>query len=677
MKFYTFDIFDTIITRATATPHGIFVLMEEYLCDRANTKLFPAKFSNNFSKIRIEAESICRQKFINNDVQEITLDEIYALIHKKYCLSQKKVKFLKNLEIEYEIDNVVPILANITYLESLLQEKSSVAFISDMYLPSSVIKRMLARAYPPFEKYDIPLYCSSDIKKTKGTGALFLHVAEKEHVAFKDWQHLGDNPHGDVQIPQSLGINGVHYAFPQLTVFEKNILDLNPNSGYIQGSIGASRNCRFSLEMDVFKHMNTFGASYAGPMLFPYVDSLLREALSKGKKRLYFVARDGFILKKIADVLIQVYDYPLSTDYIYGSRLSWRLANLHENNLSRLLFSDLIYSFDLPTFGAFAQFIGIDIEALKNYLKLSENITTDKKLTIESYAHIQTMVRENENFRNEILKASQNRRLLLQRYLVENFDFSDNAFAFVELCGSGATQDCLAEVLAEIVPDVHVTTFFFDLAATASQEKSEKISFIKRSPDCEDDLLELLCRAPHGQTLGYAEQDGKVVPVLASEEGKYLEDWGYNFYIKAVLTYARLFSAFLSKTSFVKNTYELYKFYHTKIKYFPPKEVAYVLGSIPFSATAIQDNVHEYAPYISVLQALKSFFLKKTFPITWWQGTKARGTSSLAIWIMRTFPSGYKTVLDALFSIEHHMSTLNINFMMFKISITKLGNKDD
>lgn len=676
MKFYTFDIFDTIITRTTATPHGIFVLMEEYLCGRANKKLFSASFLNNFSRIRVEAECTCRQKIINNDVQEITLDEIYALIQKKYCLSQKKVKLLKNLEIEYEINNVMPILANITYLESLLQENNKVAFISDMYLPSNVIKRMLAKAYPPFEKYSIPLYCSSDIKKTKGTGALFSYVAEKEHVKFKEWQHLGDNSHGDVHMPQSLGIKGIHYAFPQLTAFEKNILDLNPNSGYIQGSIGASRNSRFSLEMDVFKHMNTFGASYAGPMLFPYVDSLLRKALSKGKKRLYFVARDGFILKKIADVLIQVYQYSLSTNYIYGSRLSWRLANLHENNLDRLLFSDLIYSFDLPTFGAFSQFLGIDLEQLGSFLNLSKQLTADEKLTIDSYAYIQAILRENEDLRNAILKASQDRRSLLQRYLVENFDFSDNDFAFVELCGSGTTQDCLAEVLTEIIPGVRVTTFFFDLAATASQEKSEKLSFIKRSPDCQDDLLELLCRAPHGQTLGYAEQDGRVVPVLALEEGKSLEDWGYDFYIKAVLTYSRLFSAFLSKRSFIKNTYDLYKFYHCKIKYFPPKEVAYVLGSIPFSATAIQDNVHEYAPYISVIQALKGFFLKKTFPISWWQGTKARGTSSLAIWIIRTFPSGYKTVLDSLFSIEHQMSTLTINFMMFKISLTKLENKN-
>ena len=61
-----------------------------------------------------------------------------------------------------------------------------------------------------------------------------------------------------------------------------------------------------------------------GPMLFPYVYWILEDSKKRGVENLYFIARDGFVLKVIADRIIANKSINLSTYYLIGSRVSWR-----------------------------------------------------------------------------------------------------------------------------------------------------------------------------------------------------------------------------------------------------------------------------------------------------------------------------------------------------------------
>ena len=57
------------------------------------------------------------------------------------------------------------------------------------------------------------------------------------------------------------------------------------------------------------------GASIGGMLLYPYVLWLLRKSIEMGIKSLYFVARDGYILKKIADLVIARQHLSIHTFY--------------------------------------------------------------------------------------------------------------------------------------------------------------------------------------------------------------------------------------------------------------------------------------------------------------------------------------------------------------------------
>ena len=193
-KLYSFDIFDTLITRKTATPLGIFLLMQ----DKLKSYDIDKHVKNNFYYIRIETERYLRRYFCNPENEDITLSLIYDLIANNYNLSEKEKNALMDLEIELEYENSVPIYDNINLIEELVKNNNKVILISDMYLSTDVIRNMLLKHSNVFEK--IKIYVSSELKKTKSTGNLYKLIKEKEQIEYTDWLHKGDNKYADIKM---------------------------------------------------------------------------------------------------------------------------------------------------------------------------------------------------------------------------------------------------------------------------------------------------------------------------------------------------------------------------------------------------------------------------------------------------------------------------------------------
>ena len=91
VKLYSFDIFDTLITRNTISPLGIFLLLQDKIKSDKNFDMLPDDFINNFCQFRKNAELRCRG--INNtnyNLKEITLDDIYNnLMENVYIMGNK------------------------------------------------------------------------------------------------------------------------------------------------------------------------------------------------------------------------------------------------------------------------------------------------------------------------------------------------------------------------------------------------------------------------------------------------------------------------------------------------------------------------------------------------------------------------------------------------------------
>ena len=113
---YSFDIFDTLITRKTAVPKGIFALMQNILQHDKNYIDFPGILKENFFAIRTDAECFIRENKRNYKINEITILEIYNFIQENNFISENQKEKLLNLELETEKKNLIPIPENIQKL---------------------------------------------------------------------------------------------------------------------------------------------------------------------------------------------------------------------------------------------------------------------------------------------------------------------------------------------------------------------------------------------------------------------------------------------------------------------------------------------------------------------------------------------------------------------------------
>ncbi|MDE6138472.1 MAG: hypothetical protein K2F57_03285, partial [Candidatus Gastranaerophilales bacterium] len=131
---YSFDIFDTLVTRTTATPCGIFSIIEKHLQKDYEYNNFPEIVKQNFSIIRQEAENMVRaNERLMRNIQDIKFENIYEIIKDNYNLKEEQITVLMNLELDTEIKNIVPIQKNINILKELISTGNRVILISDMY----------------------------------------------------------------------------------------------------------------------------------------------------------------------------------------------------------------------------------------------------------------------------------------------------------------------------------------------------------------------------------------------------------------------------------------------------------------------------------------------------------------------------------------------------------------
>ena len=215
-KLYSFDIFDTLITRQVATPKGIFALMQSEISKAAG---FSDDFKKHFYNIRIKSERNAREnKFKTKNTKEVNLYEIYADIQKSHSLSDEQIKYLTDLEIKTETNNIVPIDKNIKTVLNLKKSGAKVILISDMYLPSSVIKKMLSNISQ--ELSEIPLYLSNEYHAGKWEGTLYKKIKDIENVPYHQWMHCGDNLFADIKKAKKLGIRTKHLPLPELCCYE-------------------------------------------------------------------------------------------------------------------------------------------------------------------------------------------------------------------------------------------------------------------------------------------------------------------------------------------------------------------------------------------------------------------------------------------------------------------------
>lgn len=597
-KLYSFDIFDTLITRKVATPKGIFVLMKDIINQSPQFADLPNDVKTNFFNYRTNSEFYLRQ--INNqwnDGKDISLDMIYNHIQHTYFLTNEQTQAIKELEIQLELDNIIPIKENIEKLKVLLEKGKRVVLISDMYLPEYIIKEMLLKCDPVL--CQVKLYLSSTLGFMKTKQALFHYVKEQENVEFREWTHMGDNKFADFFCARKLGIKAVLYPYVKFKEYEKSLLVANSQNSFVQISLGCAKNIRLNKFPNDEKAQ--LGASLAGPILFSYIYWLLDQAQKRGIERLYFIARDGYILKLIADLIIKENNLPIKTKYIYGSRKAWRISalNLDDDELYRQFIQFTMYepkkvnqAFGLTK----EEFLSILPKNLHNY----STHKPDNRLAEYLY--------ENKDVLKFAIEKNKAQKECVINYLKNTIDCTDDKFAFVDLDGSGLTQNCLARLMNNFY-DKKIKSFYYAVTPACCRSLNlEKYYYYTLKRGNMGNMLELLTRAPHGQTLKYANQDKNFEPILEQIDVTNFKAWGFDSYISGILEYCNLLNQ--NKYKYIQlDNQVILDIYINYLFLSIDKNTATLLGSIVHTSYGKESD--EFAPKLSVFDAFHYLFRKK------------------------------------------------------------------
>lgn len=452
IKIYSFDIFDTCITRTFFRPTDLFYQLFKNL----NPNFTPEDIYD-LVRLRIKAESEARSL---SQKEDITLQDIYDRLDIAYYDLEPQT--VKQTELDLEFQSLRPIREIQIKIESLRHQGHRIIFISDMYLPTEHIQKILI--HNQIAQSSDPIYVSGDIGLTKATGNLFKYVLKSENIFPKQLHHTGDNIYSDILIPQKLGIKTTRFTSIQPTRYEEKAFNETIAPIEIRSQIaGISRAVRLQ-EIDPGKNNReivTIAANVIAPLLTSYVTWVLEDAKERGIERLYFVSRDGQILLKIAQQLS--YHYPsIELRYLYGSRQAWFLPSITEVN--RKYLDWLVLDGHSKKLTHLLKKLNIYISEIEPYLEIT-NKNFNKNTQIIDQSNLNTFwdFIESKNISELILEKATISRKDCINYFEQNGLFDQKRWAIVDIGWTLKCQRSLRTLLRVKDPRQEAIGYYFAL----------------------------------------------------------------------------------------------------------------------------------------------------------------------------------------------------------------------
>lgn len=302
----SFDVFDTLVLRPFAQPSDLFFFLG-------------MEFSMpDFPELRKQAEETARKKKINEErAGEVTLEEIWRELESRTGIrAEAGIQAEWRLEQKYCYANpyFLPVLAK-------LREKGKyLAITSDMYLGKERVRILLEQlGLGTFDAY----FVSSEVGASKAEGGLFRYLqnwAKKRTEQKGTLIHVGDHLHSDIAMAKKQGILAFWYPNPQQAGQPCRSEDMSRINGSIYKGLVNNRLHAGDTSYSLFYE---FGYVYGGIVAAGYCQFIHRFVKERGIATIWFLARDGDVLKKVYDFF-----YPgETTRYVLWSRnVSARLA---------------------------------------------------------------------------------------------------------------------------------------------------------------------------------------------------------------------------------------------------------------------------------------------------------------------------------------------------------------
>lgn len=271
-----FDVFDTLIVRPFFDPHDLFGFLE------AKSGL------EGFERARVAAERKARETDPETD-----LDGIYGCIDPMY-------RVLKECEVESEVSLSRADPEALKVLEYALEHGKKVVAVSDMYLSSDTIGRILSKNGISGHS---GIYVSSETKASKRSGLMYDIVLGDLGIGPSRLLMLGDNPRSDYSSALSKGLSAERWISMKeryAACHRHEMRFLRKHSGYGSSLI---------VGMDMFgwadhpeeTYWHMVSRRFGGPMNVMFARFIMEH--TNDTDLLVFFSRDGYMPMKVYELL--------------------------------------------------------------------------------------------------------------------------------------------------------------------------------------------------------------------------------------------------------------------------------------------------------------------------------------------------------------------------------------
>lgn len=508
-KLYSFDIFDTLISRKVLNPIGIFYYVKEKI--EASDYGFPAFLVKKYPKIRQEAEKNVRDFYIKtlalreDERREIFFDDIFDRIQYVYDISDEQKQILKDLELEAEYENSIPLPEKIGFIEELLERGDKAVLISDMYLPKEFVRKLLYKANPILA--ELPMFLSSDYGVQKTTKLLYLEVYKSfDEYNFSEWHHFGDSKFADGKRPRQLGITAKVHGIPEFNEYETAMVE---EIGTYDSFIVAAKLARFRDENTNIK--DYYAYAHVSMYMVPYVSYAIKDALKNNIKTLYFISRDGYHLKRIADAIIKAKGIDMKTKYIYGSRRAWRVPSF-VTEIDNEFFTGFGNFAQVQSYNHLLDATCLDEDTFKREFPELAYLKDVERIDSKTLDDIKVVLSNSEKYKNYILKYAEQERKIINEYFNQEIDFSEK-FAFVEYWGRGYTQDCHVRIMHTAAGKEIDVPYYYMRSIYSTEGASIKKNFTTHVQSLIF-VEAIFANIPYKSIQEYKYEGSKVVPVI-------------------------------------------------------------------------------------------------------------------------------------------------------------------
>lgn len=498
MRLATFDIFDTALLRRCGGPGVVPWLVA--------LRLFPGmeELQREFVVWRRQASAIAGNSACLRDIYSVEGADSFPELTGADIMEAE-------LSVESDMLTVNPAVCD--EIARLRNKGWTIKFLSDMYLPSGFLEKVLLREGCLNGKEEVVVSCEWGARKDNGK----LYDAVREKYSPDEWIHHGDNVHSDIRMARKHGVKAVRIK-SGFTNAEIRIGGLGQGlrapwkAWYIQGIMRCARMVAGNRAVD------TLAADHVAGLYLPYVLFILRQAESRGLKRVHFLSRDGYIMYRIAKALKPK---DIELNYLYVSRKALTRAFIAadpERNFMRIV--------DRCTL------IGKSVSSLLSQVKLSREelekshsirFGYDKILTKDQQRDFLDKLFANSSFAPQFISECDEEASLVREYLAGQGLSDGKPQAMADIGWLGTTRLMVNDILGLGV-DTAIPTFYVGVRDDVYPRTAG--DFWPYFPDGALDtgataLIEnYFSASPYPSTVGYQRADkGNINPVFASGKG--------------------------------------------------------------------------------------------------------------------------------------------------------------